>query len=365
VLRSVRSCILRERDDLLGGVCSGGVDWQELQRIAIQNKLAVLVLRGLNRSGTAIPSSVRAILEENQRATVQRNTINLMTLRQVLPSLEASGVNAIVLKGPVSQQVVHRDFFSKPSTDLDLLVSPNDYAMASRLVESNGFSLAEECSSPWWSIFLGEQHFLSSVPSQATIDLHYRTQQPGSPAPRHNELFISQSVRVSVGGIQVRTLSETNTCLLSCMSLVKALIHREPAGGHVCDIAANIHGYGPNELRQLFDDASRQGLCNNLVLGLRSAGVLFGVQVQLEKGIGRSGLREISEANLLRMILSPHSSGIRWPRRSKMLWELCDSKRAYLQAIYWKLGGELCRRLYERPRRVQVATVRSNVVHRS
>src|SRR5262249_55519245 len=84
-------------------------------------------------------------------------------------------------KGPISQKLVYGNCFSKPSLDIDLLVSPSEYDTASRVIKNNGFNLIEECASLWWKYFLGEQHFLSSDHLPLTIDLHYRTHQPGRP----------------------------------------------------------------------------------------------------------------------------------------------------------------------------------------
>ena len=352
VLRSVRSSILQETDHTLRFYPSADINWQELKNLAMQNKLAVLLLRGFNRNANQIPMDVRGTLENCQRATLQSNAINLVTLRHMIPKLRSHGINPVVFKGPVAQKLIYGDFFAKPSLDLDLLVFPREYNTASRLIENNGFTLADECSSTWWTFFLGEQHFFSNDSSQIQIDLHYRTQQPGCPTPYRPELFMSKLLSVDVGTSQIRTLSITNTCLLSCMNLVKALIHREPAGGHVCDIAANVLGNRPEELMQLFDDASRQGLRNTLLLGLRSSALLFGIQVRSESGAVENILQDTTNANLLNMILFPSSSETHWRKRSKMLWDLCDHKSAYLRAASWKLGGELCRLYFSRPHRI-------------
>jgi hypothetical protein len=149
--------------------------------------------------------------------------------------------------------------------------------------------------------------------------------------------------------MQIRTLSRTNSCLLACMSLVKALIAREPAAGYVCDIATNIRGYRLDDLKQLIEDASRQGLRNTLLLGLRSASLLFGVQVQFANDVDESILKDTSDPNLFMMILRPSSTKARWIG-AKMLWDLCDDKKSYLHEMFWKIGAELCRRFY--PHRV-------------
>jgi hypothetical protein len=351
MLRSVRSVVLEEADASLGCACSGRIDWRDIQKTAVENKMGVLMLRGLDKNNKSMPGVQKERLEQYRLATVRMNTLNLITLRDVVPRLESVGVSPIIFKGPVAQKVIFGDFFSKLSSDVDMLVSPEKYHIAVRSFVTNGYSLASECSSFWWTGFLGEQHFVNSLARPPTLDLHYRAQQPGSPMPRYAERFISQSVAVSVGGVRVRTLSRTNTCLLSCMSLSKAFNHREAAGGYVCDIAAIIRRLRSEELKQLFSDAVMQGLENTLRLGLRSAGLLFGIEVRFDEGRGDI-FKSTSDADLLKMILFPKSVDVRWPRRSKMLWDLCDNKKEYPGAFAWKVGGELCRLLYEARGRV-------------
>jgi hypothetical protein len=144
-----------------------------------------------------------------------------------------------------------------------------------------------------------------------------------------------------VGGLKVPTLSRTNTILLACMSLVKGLVHRDPAGGHVCDIAAGLAGRSPEELAELAEEADRQGLRNTLGLRLRSARLLLGLDARVA-GMERAVMAHVADAELIGMILRPWSSATRWQRRSRTLWDLCDNESAYLKEIRWKVAAELC-----------------------
>src|ERR1700678_1940592 len=76
ILRAVRSYILQDAEDL----SFVGVDWGEVKNIAMQNKLAVHVLRGMNKSAKEIPSDLRIALEEYQSTTFGLNSVNLVTL---------------------------------------------------------------------------------------------------------------------------------------------------------------------------------------------------------------------------------------------------------------------------------------------
>ena len=69
----------------------------------------------------------------------------------MVSALKTNGVESVVLKGPCAQMLVHGDFFAKPSSDVDLLVSRRDFGKAGRIVADSGFAVAEECWSPWWT----------------------------------------------------------------------------------------------------------------------------------------------------------------------------------------------------------------------
>lgn len=349
LLQAARACILPSGDGMPQAPPLR-VNWAELGKVAVRNKMAVLLLRGSGRGADRMPQDFRMALEEQQNAAVLLNTRNLMALRLLVSTLQAHAVESVVLKGPCAQKLVYGDFFVKPSSDVDVLVARRDFERVGCIIADCGFVVAEACRSTWWKVFLGEQHFLSTNRAMTTVDLHHRLQQPGCPAPRRAEAFLSRPTTVLVGNRKVPTLSRTNATLLSCMSLVKALIHREPAGGHVCDIAAGIVGHSPEEMAQLAEDAGRQGLRNTLGLGLRSAALLLGVSARVGGG-GRTVLADIPDADLLGMILRPWSNDILWHRRSRTLWDLCDSGPAYLKELSWKIAGELCFMLYRRQQR--------------
>ncbi len=253
LLRAVRASILGEADEPRPEVSPADADWDRLLEVATRNKLAVLLLRGLNRRIPGAPQRFLATLRDQQDATVRLNTRHLVTLRHLVPILETNRVETIVIKGPCAQMLLHGDFFAKPSSDVDLLVSRRDFDRASAVIANSGFAVAEECFSLWWKVFLGEQHFLTGDRSRTAVDLHHRTQQPGCPAPWEPELFLLQRVAVAVGASKVPTLSRSHATLLSCMSLAKALVHREPAGGHACDIAAGLRGHTRDQLAQLME----------------------------------------------------------------------------------------------------------------
>ncbi len=83
---------------------------------------------------------------------------------------------------------------------------------------------------------------------------------------------------MSVAGVDLPTLSRRKSTLLACMNLVKAIFHREPAGGYVCDVAAWLHAADAEAVAALLDEAGGQGLRNTALFGLRCAAPILGVE---------------------------------------------------------------------------------------
>ena len=314
----------------------------EALAIARENRVAMLLLQGLDRTAEGLSEDVAAAFEEFRQLTISLNTKNLMTLRRVLPVLEAASIPVLLFKGPVSQQASYGSYFVKPSSDVDLLVSNADFDRARSLLDNGAHALAKECRSFWWRTFLGEQHLLSLSPAGATIDLHHRVQQPGSVSPLKPERFLGERTLVTVAGMRVPTLSPTNAMLLSCMSLTKALVHREAAGGHVADLAARWRGLDDEQYAALVASARVQGLELTLAFSLRCARLLFGVgpptSPQEADAFG------VSSLTLAQMILTPGRPNLIWPKRRRMLWDLCDVKLRFGREAAWAMTSEFARR---------------------
>lgn len=347
LLRAARAAIRREPDRGLAAFTPDAADLLGIQAIAKHNKLSLIVAEGLALSGVRTPGEYRRDVQRYRNRTVMLNTLNLSTIRHCMPLLAEAGIETLVFKGPLHQQAIFGTYFMRPSTDIDLLVADADFDRAAKLLRESAYELPDNCRSPWWRTFLGEQHFRSMSGSQATIDLHHRVQQPGCPAPRALREFFTEADTQLVGTIEVKTLSSVHRTLLAAIGLVKAVFHHEAAGIYALDIAKSIHDSDAGEVEELVDAAERQGLLNTLLFGLRAAGLLFNVY---EGGPARPPLARMPDADLLRMLLLPWQDHIDWPKRRRLLWELCDPQlkmRTFVRETAWALTGEICRRLYE------------------
>ncbi len=336
LLGAVRATILGQpiRDTVVGSL-----DWDAFVRIAEDNRFLILAARSLAAGRINIPESFLQAAERYRALTLRLNGANLVALRKVIRALSQSGINVVVLKGPSAQFALYGDYFVKPSTDIDLLVAPESFAKAGQIIEQCGYVLPPNCASPWWSVFLGEQHYLCS--GAVAVDLHHRTQQPGCPSPRSPRALLKDGTNINIGGSPIPIQTWQHACLVSCMNLVKGVTHREPTGAHACDIAAGVAARSDVEIEALLATARDLGLSGTLLLGLRVVNVLFGLRARgcnLDRAFPF-----LTDAHLLEIVLEPQRMQRRLPRRTRILWGLCDNAWSFGRELFWKLGAETAR----------------------
>ncbi|RRI01148.1 hypothetical protein EH240_15765 [Mesorhizobium tamadayense] len=335
-----------------GGAPAPAISVADVADIARLNKVAVFVLRALAHAATgAAPAGLLAWLGAYRRRTMSMNAACIGDAIAIHQVLQGRQVDFVFLKGPLQQQLLYGDHFMKPSGDVDILVSPAGFAAAREALRSAGYEVAGKSRSVWWVRFLGEQHMVRDDGVRAaTVDLHHRLQQPGSPSPRNIDGFLRRKREVKVAGAAMPLISASDTLLLSCISVAKAFFNREPCAGYVCDVRAAASRLSEAEQQMVVDHAAEQGLADTLLLGLRAADVLLGGTATLLSDRATRILARIDNADLFHMVIAPWLSSLRWPQRRTVLWELCGREPVrYLAEAGWAASADLSRRIFERP----------------
>lgn len=344
-----------------GGMPAPAICVADVTDIARLNKVAVFLLKALSHGATgATPPELLAWLDGYRRRTMSMNAACIGDSIAIHQVLQDRQIDFVFLKGPLQQQLLYGDHFMKPSGDVDILVSPAGFAAAREALRSAGYEIAGKSRSIWWVRFLGEQHMVRDDGVRAaTVDLHYRLQQPGSPSPRDIDGFLRRKREVKVAGASMPLISASDTLLLSCISVAKAFFNREPCAGYVCDVRAAAGRLNEAEQQKLLDHAAEQGLADTLLLALRAADVLLGGTATLLSDRATRILARIDNADLFHMVIAPWLSSLRWPQRRTVLWELCGREPVrYLAEAGWAASADLSRRIFERP--AAAAPVRGN-----
>jgi hypothetical protein len=307
----------------------------------------VLNLVDFEGSHGAFRSELDDLAREYRRRTVALNACALSLTREAAHVLDAAGIDFVVIKGPLQQELLYGSHFAKPAGDVDILVAETGYGPAREALAGVGFRPDERSRSLWWPVFLGEQHLVRQGSRLATVDLHRRLGQPGSPAPRDPAAFIAGGRQVVVAGQPLPTLRHPEIALLAAISITKAFFNREPSGGYLCDLrAALMTGIPQDELMEL---AGMQSLGPSLLFAVRACDAVLGpLGGPLSEGAARI-LPDLADGDLADAVIRPWDESIRWPRRRQMLWQLCGrAPRRFIGELAWAGSSEMARRLFYR-----------------
>jgi hypothetical protein len=329
------------------------INWSELIHAARLGKLLGLAQWGFDRLGYSAPDEFRQAAAASRYAAFTMNSVNLSTIGKVTSIMMRDNIEFIMYKGPLLQQQLYGDLFLRSSTDIDLLVHSLDFERAGKSLIAHDYVLPPECRSLWWRHFLGEQHFFSRQKGVATVDLHHRVQQPGAPAPRHMSTFFSCPRWTRVGSWEVPVLSATNTALISAMSLVKAVVLREPAGAYVCDFAKAVLAMDEAGRESLRAQADRQALGETLAFAGYCAATVLRLPMAPFAQQKTDDFGCLAQ-NVSPMLFSPRCPDVRRPRLRQFMWELSDGRAFgrklgnYARESVNQTASRLCHNWYKR-----------------
>jgi hypothetical protein len=170
-------------------------DWDELLRLVRRHQLPSMAhdaLKGL----AAAPAGIMAALHHADRASRMKTLRQIAETRRVLAAFKSAGITAVQLKGPALTQRLHGDAFLRDSVDIDVLVPIDEFAAASRVLQSLGAT--PETGLPLSNSFahrlnrVAYHHGVFDLPvTKVHVELHWRMH--GWPAE-----FAAAEVRRSV-----------------------------------------------------------------------------------------------------------------------------------------------------------------------
>ena len=152
------------------------------------------------------------------KATQLQNLQQLALLKSVVTELEKSSLPFFVLKGlPLAQQL-YGDIGLRPSSDLDLLIKPDDFEPVNRLLIHIGFKairpIGKKCSR---GFFLWQKDMTYAHPNHPVkIDLHWRFDRNPSWNPIAFNLLWQHHETVNISGITLPVLGKNDNLLYLC-----------------------------------------------------------------------------------------------------------------------------------------------------
>lgn len=199
-------------------------DWAPVPAEARRHGLTPYLFRKLRpredfRPPVAVPEEILSALQRDYLGNVSANLVRFHFLGNVLRSLGAAGVPAIVLKGGYLAEAVYGDVSLRVMSDLDLLVRRESLPAAAAVLQAAGFDTDEYCLEP--PTDLQEFPFVHRK-TRAVIELHWEVFKPLYPFGFTPEVVWGGAVPAKIAGAEALALSPTD---LLCHLAAHAAIH--------------------------------------------------------------------------------------------------------------------------------------------
>ncbi|WP_313332643.1 nucleotidyltransferase family protein [Sphingobium yanoikuyae] len=300
-------------------------DWAGIITVGKSCKLLLHLGAGLRAAGHDIPDAFSREEDRFRKLTLAMNGVNIATITNISKNLIHDDLRFIVFKGPLAQRRIYGGYFHRPSSDVDILIDRGDLRRCTALLQGAGYFLPAECDRIWWRAFLGEQHFFSRSPNQATVDVHHRLQQPGCPHPMDVGAFLREPADQELGQVKVPCISPIHEILLASLSFVKSLTQHCHAAAYLLDFCAVASRLDSVGLADLHQRAMEQNIEHSLRITIACADSIYGLK--LSGFAAPLPIADLFGDDLSLAIFTPDDPSIAWPRLRQLLWRLCDDRR--------------------------------------
>jgi hypothetical protein len=201
-----------------------GLRWDAVLRLAQTSHLLGPLHRHLRLVEPAdVPAGVGDSVRRLFLAASRRSVRLTDRLGDILALARARDIPLLVLRGPVLSQILHGDPAARYFADIDLLVRPQHFSAARRILEELGLSnpnAVRPHAEPALVHFGYEMPF-AGEDARLIVDLHWRSFDPVYDfEPRLDRLFRDR-ITVDVGGMSVPTVSDEDRMLSLALHLAK------------------------------------------------------------------------------------------------------------------------------------------------
>jgi hypothetical protein len=212
------------------------------------------------------PSLVRKI-RGLQRKTAKRTLRQTAYLLRLLERLDAGGVQAMLIKGPLWAERLYGDLSLRSWCDLDLLVRHEQVPAAREVLLGSGFLDANPFNDRIARSRLGGpgQIALLSVEQGVCLELHWKVTVGVSRRSLRPEDVFARAERVELLGREVACPSKTDVFLISCLNGTR---DRWNSVERLLGLGVQVRGRPEGEWPGLLDGARRAHCLRRAVIGV-------------------------------------------------------------------------------------------------
>jgi hypothetical protein len=252
----------------------GGLDWDDVLRLAHRNRVIPVLYRSLNAVGSGnVPPAVfdrvlgafHQIAASNLRMTGE--------LIRLLDLFEAHGIAAIPYKGPTLASLAYGNVSFRMFSDLDLLLRERDLAKARDLLTAEGFRVSSSLSPAQDAAYVTSIRQLPLVsPAGILVELHVEINPRDYGFPLDLDRLKERLLPVRLVGRNTLTFSVEDLVLVLCAHGER---HWWGSLGWICDLAELIRTQRGVRWEWVLDEARRLHGQRLVLLGLALAGELL------------------------------------------------------------------------------------------
>jgi len=119
------------------------IDFTALKDLADMNGVSSLLYQNV-RTLNGVPEEIVDKLKNVYLCTMRTNIVKAKEILRIVSLLNAEGVNAMPLKGPIASDVIFGDPGLYPSSDIDILVRPSELEMTKEILLKIGYREIDE-----------------------------------------------------------------------------------------------------------------------------------------------------------------------------------------------------------------------------
>ena len=131
--------------EVIEGLLTGGISWQEIIRIASKNKTLNLMYYNLQMLGLAkyIPKYIVSLLDDANNCNYLRNETKLNELSKIQQCAIQKGIIVAPVKGGYLIDNLYKNRMIRKTNDIDLLIKREDIRLVEQIMFENGYEYGE------------------------------------------------------------------------------------------------------------------------------------------------------------------------------------------------------------------------------
>ncbi|MDP9414422.1 MAG: nucleotidyltransferase family protein [Pseudomonadota bacterium] len=241
------------RDQRLRDCAASALDWDLVLKLAHRHRVEGLLHRALTEAGVEAPERVRLELARSAAAIGTQSLLQSAESAWLRRLLSERGIEAVFLKGVALAALAYGMLGVKQAWDIDLLVGPEEAALAADVLGQAGYrrsipgsEVPDELFRHWMTI--SKESLWIHEKSGMVVELHTALVDNPSLLPGVSARSDLQLVRIGPG-VQLPTLRTDELFAYLC---VHGATHAWARLKWLADVAALLRKVGPEETERLY-----------------------------------------------------------------------------------------------------------------